>query len=199
MKNEIKLSKIKNNFEEKKLIHEKKIKKLSLDSDKAYKIETKKLSNKLKIKMEKLKNESKLITNYYNEQMAKIYYNQGQQQPLYGQQQPQYGQTPPFGQKAPKHIPQSTYGQQPPNQMPQPKNGLTPQSNTKNEDSNQTDIPTFRLIGRGKGINEKEYYAITHAASDALNDKEENLSNGIIKRIKKILVENGWFLQILKV
>jgi hypothetical protein len=51
-------------------------------------------------------------------------------------------------------------------------------------DPNQTDIPTFKLIGRGKGIDEKEYYVITHAASSALNAKEDPLSNGIIKKIK---------------
>jgi hypothetical protein len=52
-------------------------------------------------------------------------------------------------------------------------------------DPNATDIPTFRLIGRGRGIDQKEYYVITHAASEALNAKEDPLSNGIIKKIKE--------------
>ena len=51
----------------------------------------------------------------------------------------------------------------------------------------QTVIPTFKLIGRGKGIDEKEYYVITHSAADALNAREDPLSHGIIKRIKKNL------------
>ena len=53
------------------------------------------------------------------------------------------------------------------------------------KDPNKTDIPSFKLIGRGNGIDEKEYYVITHCASDALNAKEDPLSHGIIKRIKK--------------
>jgi hypothetical protein len=49
---------------------------------------------------------------------------------------------------------------------------------------NQTDIPNFNLLGRGTGIDEKEYYVITHSAAAALNAKEDPLSNGIIKKIK---------------
>ena len=90
-------------------------------------------------------------------------YSQGQ----YNQQRPPYAQQPPYPQP-----------QQPPYAQPQqPPYGGQP--------NNQTDIPNFRLIGRGNGIDEREYYVITHAAADALNKKEDPLSNGIIKRIKR--------------
>ena len=94
-------------------------------------------------------------------------YSQGQ----YNQQRPPYAQQPPYGQ------PQQPPYPQPPYQQQQPPYGGQP--------NNQTDIPNFRLIGRGNGIDEREYYVITHAAADALNKKEDPLSNGIIKRIKR--------------
>ena len=100
------------------------------------------------------------------------------QHPPYGQQ-PQYSQQPPYGQNPP-------YGQQPPYGQ-NPQYGQPPQQYSQNRDPNQTDIPNFKLIGRGKGIDEREYYAITHAASNALNAKEDPLSNGIIKKIKQDL------------
>ena len=95
-----------------------------------------------------------------------------QQQPPYGQQQPPYGQPPqqqqpPYGQQQPPYCQPPPYGQQQP--------------------TNQTDIPNFKLISRGNGIDQREYYIITHAAADALKMKEDPLSNGIIKRIKKDL------------
>ena len=98
-------------------------------------------------------------------------YSQGQ----YNQQRPLYAQQPPYGQPQQPPYPQP---QQPPYPQPQqPPYGGQP--------NNQTDIPNFRLIGRGNGIDEREYYVITHAAADALNKKEDPLSNGIIKRIKR--------------
>ena len=98
-------------------------------------------------------------------------YSQGQ----YNQQRPPYAQQPPYGQPQQPPYPQP---QQPPYPQPQqPPYGGQP--------NNQTDIPNFRLIGRGNGIDEREYYVITHAAADALNKKEDPLSNGIIKRIKR--------------
>ena len=95
-------------------------------------------------------------------------YSQGQ----YNQQRPPYAQQPPYGQQQ-----QPPYGQQQQPPYAQPPYGGQP--------NNQTDIPNFRLIGRGNGIDEREYYVITHAAADALNKKEDPLSNGIIKRIKR--------------
>ena len=98
-------------------------------------------------------------------------------QPPQGQgQQPPYGQQPPLGQQPP-YDQQSPYGQQPHGCIPPPQYGQ--------RDPNQTDIPNFRLIGRGIGIDEREYFVIIHSAADALNAKEEPLSEGIIKKIKK--------------
>ena len=106
-------------------------------------------------------------------------------QPPYGQppQQPPYGQPPYGGQPSqPPYGAPPTYG--PPPQGP-PYGGQPPYGGPPNQ--NQTNIPDFKLISRGNGIDEREFYVITHAAADALNNKEDPLSNGIIKRIKKDL------------
>ena len=43
-------------------------------------------------------------------------------------------------------------------------------SNIQTADSQEipceTDIPNFHLLGRGTGIDEKEFYIITHSAND---------------------------------
>jgi hypothetical protein len=112
----------------------------------------------------------------------------GQQPPPYGQQPPPYGQQPQYGQQQPPYgqHQQSAYGQQPQyNQQPQQQYGQ--QSSYGQQQSNQSDIPNFSLISRGTGIDQREYYVITHSAADALNKKEDPLSNGIIKRIKQDL------------
>ena len=55
------------------------------------------------------------------------------------------------------------------------------------QDPNYSDIYSFNLLKRGRGIDPNEYYIITHAANDALKAKENPLSKGIIKRIKSAL------------
>ena len=107
--------------------------------------------------------------------------NQYSQQPPYGQPRPPYGQPPqqPYGQPPYGQPSQPPYGQ-PPYGPPQPSGYGAP-------NPNQTDIPNFKLISRGNGIDQREYYIITHAAADALKMKEDPLSNGIIKRIKRDL------------
>ena len=118
------------------------------------------------------------------------------QNPNYGQgsnynQQNNYG--PPPNQMSnyqPYGPPQNQQGQPPYNQqgMPnQPSYGPPPYGPGPQQDPNQTDIPSFKLISRGKGIDQREYFEITHAANDALRLKEDPLSNGIIKRIKNSL------------
>ena len=115
-----------------------------------------------------------------------------QQPPPYGPPQ-QYSQQPPYGQppqQGSQYGQMPPYGQPPYNQqgMPnQPSYGPPPYGPGPQQDPNQTDIPSFRLISRGRGIDQKEYYDITHAANDALRLKEDPLSNGIIKRIKNSL------------
>ena len=105
-------------------------------------------------------------------------------QPPYGQQQSNQYSRPP-----PNQYSQPPYGQPPQQQPPygqqQPPYGQPPYG--QQQPTNQTDIPNFKLISRGNGIDQREYYIITHAAADALKMKEDPLSNGIIKRIKKDL------------
>ena len=67
----------------------------------------------------------------------------------------------------------------------QPTIGQIPYYSHNQEDPNFSDIHSFNLLERGKGIDKNEYYYITHAANEALQAKEDPLSNGIIKRIKK--------------
>ena len=50
-----------------------------------------------------------------------------------------------------------------------------------------TDIPNFKLLGRGIGIDEQEFYIITHSANDCLKRKQNPLSDAICKQIKKVL------------
>jgi len=117
-------------------------------------------------------------SNYYQPQYGPP--QQGSGQPNQPNQMSNYqpGQ-PPYNQQQPPYNP---------NGMPnQPSYGPPPYGPGPQQDPNQTDIPSFRLIGRGKGIDEKEYFDITHAANDALRAKEDPLSNGIIKRIKNSL------------
>ena len=116
----------------------------------------------------------------------------------YSGYQPPQGQQPPYGQQPPNQYsrpPANQYSQQPPYGQPsqqppygQPPYGPPPQNNPyPPQPNNQSDIPNFRLISRGTGIDQREFYVITHSAADALNKKEDPLSNGIIKRIKKDL------------
>ena len=60
--------------------------------------------------------------------------------------------------------------------------------NNKNKIIN---IPNFKLISIGKGIDNIEYHAIINSANEALKVRENPLSSGVIKRIKsKIKVKN---------
>ena len=67
-----------------------------------------------------------------------------------------------------------------------PTYGQMPYASGK-KDPNFSDIHSFNLLDRGKGIDQNEYYYITHAANDALQAREDPLSSGIIKRIKRTL------------
>ena len=140
-----------------------------------------------------------------NQMSQPPYGQQPPNQPPYGQQPPNQMSQPPYGQQPPNQPPygqqppnQPPYGQQPPNQPPYGQQNSQygqqppyPQGNMppygQGGDPNATDIPQFKLIGRGNGIDEKEYHVITHAAANALNAKEDPLSNGIIKKIKQQL------------
>ena len=57
----------------------------------------------------------------------------------------------------------------------------------------KTDIEGFKLLGRGIGIDEKEFYIITHSAQECLKKKMSPLSDAITKSIKKVL-GGEWFV-----
>jgi len=57
----------------------------------------------------------------------------------------------------------------------------------------QIDIPSFELIGRGINFGEKEFYVITNSSAEALNARDDPLSNGIIERIRKN-IGGKWFV-----
>ena len=66
------------------------------------------------------------------------------------------------------------------------------QSHLSQEIPCETDIENFKLLARGTGIDEKEFYIITHSAYDCLKKKMSPLSDAIIKQIKKVL-GGEWF------
>ena len=125
------------------------------------------------------------IRNIYNIQVFNVYHMVPPQQRSNQNYQPRqisnYNQPQPYrhhSQIVQPPISRSTplpptYGQKP--------------YDSRRQDPNYSDIHSFKLIKRGKGIDPNEYYNITHAANDALQAREDPLSNGIIKRIKKAL------------
>ena len=66
------------------------------------------------------------------------------------------------------------------------------QSNLSKEIPSDTDLENFKLLARGTGIDEKEFYIITHSANDCLKKKLSPLSDSIINKVKKIL-GGEWF------
>ena len=62
----------------------------------------------------------------------------------------------------------------------------------------ETDIDNFKLLGRGIGIDEKEFYIITHSAADCLKKKISPLSDAIVKQIKKVLGGEWFVFSMLK-
>ena len=53
----------------------------------------------------------------------------------------------------------------------------------------------FRLIERGQGIGDLEYTSIIAAAKEALNCRDDPLSNGVTRRIKS-LIGGEWFVYV---
>ena len=115
--------------------------------------------------------------NQYSGYMPNPFQQQGSQYgpPPQNQYRQQYG---PQGNQIPpnQYSQQPQYGQQ----------GMQPNYGPQNYGPPQfRPIPGFSLLGRGTGIDEREFDVITHAAEQALNLKEDPLSNGIINRIKQ--------------
>ena len=61
-----------------------------------------------------------------------------------------------------------------------------------NNSFNQSNLPNFRLLKRGNGIDEREYNTIINAAGQALSNREDPLSDGITRRIKQN-IGGEWF------
>lgn len=141
---------------------------------------------------------------------------QGSQPQPYGQPQPgayplQSSQSSPYGppppQPAPYGQPQqpAPYGQPPQpspyGQPPQPAPYGQPQQPAPYGAPQQpapygqypVSIPGLELLQRGTGIDDREYTSITTSANDALNAREDPLSNGVIKRIKQS-IGGEWFV-----
>ena len=62
--------------------------------------------------------------------------------------------------------------------------------NKKNQIIN---IPNFKLINIGKGIDKIEYYTIINSANEALKVRENPLSSGVIKRIQS-KIKGEWMI-----
>ena len=62
--------------------------------------------------------------------------------------------------------------------------------NKKNQIIN---IPNFKLINIGKGIDNVEYYTIVNSANEALKVRENPLSSGVIKRIQS-KIKGEWMI-----
>ena len=58
---------------------------------------------------------------------------------------------------------------------------------------NQINIPNFKLINIGKGIDKIEYYTIVNSANEALKVRENPLSSGVIKRIQA-KIKGEWMI-----
>ena len=54
-------------------------------------------------------------------------------------------------------------------------------------------IPNFKLINIGKGIDKIEYYTIINSANEALKVRENPLSSGVIKRIQS-KIKGEWMI-----
>lgn len=67
-------------------------------------------------------------------------------------------------------------------------------NNSQNQfnQQNQPNLPNFRLLKRGNGIDEREYSTIINAAGQALANREDPLSDGITRRIKQN-IGGEWF------
>ena len=62
--------------------------------------------------------------------------------------------------------------------------------NKKNQIIN---IPNFKLINIGKGIDKTEYNTIVNSANEALKVRENPLSSGVIKRIQS-KIKGEWMI-----
>ena len=62
-----------------------------------------------------------------------------------------------------------------------------------NKNGQIINIPNFKLINIGKGIDKIEYYTIINSANEALKVRENPLSSGVIKRIQS-KIKGEWMI-----
>ena len=62
-----------------------------------------------------------------------------------------------------------------------------------NKNGQIINIPNFRLINIGKGIDKTEYNTIVNSANEALKVRENPLSSGVIKRIQS-KIKGEWMI-----
>lgn len=147
------------------------------------------------------------MSNQYNMQQPMNYYGQ----PMGNNGQNQYGQqmqnqqlyrtnTNPQMQNGPysQQFGPNQYSRQGTNMYQQNMNMPYQQQQQMNQYGNQQNnfeqqIPGFKLIGRGKGIDEREYSSIISAANRAFSERLDPLSNGVIKYIKEA-IGGEWFV-----
>ena len=105
-----------------------------------------------------------------------------------------YGQQ--MGGNNSQYGPNNMNPQQPYNQNPQQYNQNYQQNYQNqqfmNNSQNQCNLPNFKLVTRGHGIDEREYNTIINAAGQALANREDPLSDGITRRIKQN-IGGEWF------
>ena len=62
-----------------------------------------------------------------------------------------------------------------------------------NKNAQIINIPNFKLINIGKGIDKTEYNTIVNSANEALKVRENPLSSGVIKRIQS-KIKGEWMI-----
>ena len=62
-----------------------------------------------------------------------------------------------------------------------------------NKNGQIINIPNFKLINIGKGIDKTEYNTIVNSANEALKVRENPLSSGVIKRIQS-KIKGEWMI-----
>ena len=119
-------------------------------------------------------------------------YNNNPKTSFYGQNMSQNFQPNPNNMNNPQMM-QNSNNYQNPNQ---PNYNQNQQQNNQfgnqNQFNRQNSLPNFNLLKRGHGIDEKEFNTIIWAAGDALQNREDPLSDGVTRRIKS-RIGGEWF------
>ena len=129
-------------------------------------------------------NSQRMGTSFYGQNMS----------PNYQPPPPNNMNYPPMMQNSNNYPNQNhpSYNQNNPNynnQNPQQQNN---QFGNQSQYNRQNSLPNYQLLKRGQGIDENEFNTIIWAAGDALQKREDPLSDGITRRIKS-RIGGEWF------